>query len=256
MVNNIEGELSIVISGSFRKYYTEIRNTIKEFESLGFQVLSPKHSNVVNPEGDFVLLESDETTCPEKIEREHLKAIYRADALYLYNPEGYIGPSSAMEMGWALALEKPIYVKDICEDITLRYFTIKTDSLEQIKMQLIEKHTSLYEKLSPQSSLQNLQSYIKHVFIERGFDSETPRDKVLLMLEEFGELAKALRKYVGLKIDKHRKQRYTELKYELADILIYLLDLSNACNIDLFEAFKEKEHENKKRRWGNIDQTV
>lgn len=68
-------------------------------------------------------------------------------------------------------------------------------------------------------------------------------------MRKWGELAKALRKYVGLKIDQDKKDRYSQLEHELADVFIYLLDLSNVCKIDLLKSFKEKEHENNKRFW-------
>jgi len=252
MIHKIEDRLSIVISGSFRKHYKDICVMIRNFENQGIEVLSPRHSTVINPGEDFVLLETDETTCPEKLEREHLNAICQASALYLYNPDGYVGLSSAMEVGWALALGKPIYVNEVCEDATLRYFASKTAKPEEIRVQLIDKQDNLADILSPQLSLVALQSYVQKIIDKRGFGEETPRDKVLLMLEEFGELAKALRKYVGLKIDKEREQQYADLKFELADILFYLLDLANTCGIDLFEAFREKETENAKRRWGNV----
>ncbi|OJI06926.1 hypothetical protein BK004_02190, partial [bacterium CG10_46_32] len=70
-----------------------------------------------------------------------------------------------------------------------------------------------------------------------------------LMVEEVGELAKALRKYLGLKSDEDRKDRYPALEGELADVFIYLLDLANLLNISLFHALHEKERENEKRSW-------
>lgn len=252
MIHRIEDGLSIVISGSFRKHYKDICVMIKNFESQGIEVLSPRHSAVVNPGEDFVLLETDKTTCPEKLEREHLNAISQASALYLYNPDGYLGLSSAMEIGWALALGKPIYVKEFCEDGTLRCFASKTATPDEIRIQLLSRQDNLTDTLTPQLSLVALQAYVRRIVDKRGFGEETPRDKVLLMLEEFGELAKALRKYIGLKIDKNKEQQYADLKFELADILIYLLDLANACGIDLFEAFREKEVENAKRRWETV----
>lgn len=250
MIDGSTNGLAVVISGSFRKHYDDIRETIKGFESLGVNVLSPKHSDVVNPGEEFVLLESDGNACPERIEREHLAAICRADALYLCNKEGYIGPSSAMELGWALAMGKPVYTKEPCKDAALQHFVGRAATPNEVKADLLERRPDTVQSLGWQASLKVLQSYIREVGIERGFDSETPRDKVLLMLEEFGELAKALRKYIGLKIDEDRKEHYTELRYELADILIYLLDLANACGIDLFDAFQEKERRNANRRWG------
>ena len=59
MIHRIENGLSIVISGSFRKHYKEICVMIRNFESQGIQVLSPRHSVVINPGEDFVLLETD-----------------------------------------------------------------------------------------------------------------------------------------------------------------------------------------------------
>jgi len=251
MTKSKEDKLKIVISGSFRKHYSDIRDIIRKFENLDIQVLSPQHSNVVDPEEDFVLLETDKFNCPETLERAHLNEISKADALYLYNPEGYIGPSSAMELGWALSLGKPIFAREICKDSTLKHFVKKIDKLEEIASEFIARRNSPINMLSPQSSLNILQNYVKQVAAQRGFDNETPRDKVLLMLEEFGELAKAMRKYIGLKMDKDKSQSYTELKHEFADILFYLLDLSNACGIDLFHSFQEKEMENVNRKWHN-----
>lgn len=252
MIDGNANGLTVVISGSFRKYYDGIRETITRFENLGVKILSPRHSDVVNPGEDFVLLESDGNACPEGIEREHLDAIRRADALYLYNEEGYIGPSSAMELGWALALGKPIYAKETCKDAAVRHFAGKAATPDEVKTDLLERGSAGGRTPNRQASLEALQSYVRKVGAERGFDSETPRDKVLLMLEEFGELAKALRKYIGLKIDEDRQEHYTELKYELADVLIYLIDLANTCGIDLFDAFQEKERQNAERRWRRV----
>jgi len=251
MAKSKEGILKIVISGSFRKHYNDIRDAIKRFENLNIQVLSPQHSNVLNPDEDFVLLETDKIACPETLERAHLNEISNADALYLYNPEGYIGPASAMELGWAISLGKPIFAMEICKDATLKHFVKKIDKLEEISSGIIARRGSSIDMLNPQSSLNIIQHYVKQVTAQRGFDNETPRDKVLLMLEEFGELAKAMRKYTGLKINKDKCQSYTELKREFADILFYLLDLSNACGIDLFNSFQEKEIENINREWIN-----
>jgi NTP pyrophosphatase (non-canonical NTP hydrolase) len=60
---------------------------------------------------------------------------------------------------------------------------------------------------------------------------------------------KPLWKYIGLKVDQEKKERYSQVEHELADVLIYLLHLANACNIDLFKAFHKKEYENHKRVW-------
>jgi NTP pyrophosphatase (non-canonical NTP hydrolase) len=105
--------------------------------------------------------------------------------------------------------------------------------------------------LSASMSLGELSAYIHAVIKQRGFDDERPQDIMLLMVEEVGELAKALRKFVGLKIDQRKEDSYTSAEEEIADVFIYLLDLCNALNIDPFTALKNKELKNEQRFWSS-----
>lgn len=246
---NSKKQPTIVVSGSFRKHFKAITEKIREMEKLGIKVLSPKVSKVVNPEDEFVVLETDNTTDPKILEQYHLNAIYKADALYIYNPNGYIGASTTMELGWAMALGKPIYVKEVVEDFTLKLFCENVVTPQELKDELFNKQNCLINTVEDRASITMLQEYIYNMAIRRGFNNETPKDIMLLMVEEIGELAKALRKYIGLKVDQEKNHTYTHIKYELADIFIYLLSLANACNIDLFKAFKDKEMKNNKRVW-------
>ncbi len=248
-MTNESKKLSIVVSGSFRKHFEGISKIIKEFEDLDMQVLSPKPSKVINPEHEFVILETADTNDPKTLEQRHLDAIEKADALYIYNLEGYIGASATLELGWAVSLGKPIYTKEQSEDFTLKLFSGEVATPIEVKEKLLNNKINLIETINNRSSVKKLQEYIHDVVVQRGFDDEAPADIMLLMVEEVGELAKALRKYIGLKIDQNKKDKYAQLEHELADVFIYLLDLSNVCKIDLFQALKEKEHENNKRFW-------
>jgi len=96
-------------------------------------------------------------------------------------------------------------------------------------------------------SLAELKGYIAAVVKQRGFMQEGPRDVVLLMVEEVGELAKAVRKLVGLKIDQSKAGSYSLVEEEAADVFFYLLELCHVLNIDLFTALKNKELKNEKR---------
>jgi NTP pyrophosphatase (non-canonical NTP hydrolase) len=96
-------------------------------------------------------------------------------------------------------------------------------------------------------SLDELKTYIAAVVKQRGFEQEGPRDVMLLMVEEVGELAKSIRKLVGLKIDQRKAENYSSVEEEVADVLFYLLHLCNVLNIDLFTALKNKELKNEKR---------
>ena len=57
-------------------------------------------------------------------------------------------------------------------------------------MELKEKYNSLTNK----SSVQELQEYVKQMIITRGFQDEDIKDLMILLTEETGELAKAIRK--------------------------------------------------------------
>jgi len=62
-----------------------------------------------------------------------------------------------------------------------------------------------------------------------------------------GELFKAIRQAEGLNIDNH--SRYSEVAHELADILIYICAIANRYQVDLENAFRDKEAINKRRKW-------
>ena len=71
----------------------------------------------------------------------------------------------------------------------------------------------------------------------------------LLLSEEVGELAKAVRNYAGLYTEKNIKKDKFELEEEFADVLNYLFDLANCFDIDLEEAFRKKDKINAERTW-------
>src|SRR3990172_1568789 len=53
---------------------------------------------------------------------EHLKNIKKSDAVYIYNRGSYLGPAVTVEIGYALALGKPIYARAQVKDITVTNF--------------------------------------------------------------------------------------------------------------------------------------
>ena len=108
----------------------------------------------------------------------------------------------------------------------------------------------LLKKLTDKSSINEIQSYIKEVMQIRGFNKEKSSDKILLLVEEVGELAKAIRKNEKkLGIDKTKEYNYSSIESEIADVFIVLLSICDVLNINLFRAFLDKEEENIKRVW-------
>ena len=108
----------------------------------------------------------------------------------------------------------------------------------------------LLKKLSKENSINEIQSYIKKIMEIRGFNKEKSSDKILLLVEEVGELAKAIRKNERkIGIDKTKEYNYSSVESEIADVFIVLLSICDVLNIDLFKVFLDKEEENIKRTW-------
>lgn len=102
--------------------------------------------------------------------------------------------------------------------------------------------------LKDDPTLKELQHYLAEVCQERGWIKDSPSEKFVLFIEEVGELAKALRKAVGL-YEERAKPRDISLEEEFADVLSYLLDLANCFQVDLEQAFRAKEQINQSRTW-------
>ena len=115
---------------------------------------------------------------------------------------------------------------------------------------MVNIQQELLKKLSDKSSINEIQSYIKKVMEVRGFNKEKSSDKILLLVEEVGELAKAIRKNEKkLGIDKTKEYNYSSIESEIADVFIVLLSICDILNMDLLKVFLDKEEENIKRIW-------
>lgn len=111
-----------------------------------------------------------------------------------------------------------------------------------------EKLKKKLDKLNENSSVLEIQNYINEMKIDRGFNTVSIEREMMLMLEEFGELAKAIRKSTKGRLD-IAKTYNLNVEEELADVFIYLLNIANMNNVDLFKAFKDKENKNCDRIW-------
>lgn len=105
------------------------------------------------------------------------------------------------------------------------------------------------KKLSPEDleALRRIQAYIWQMNIDRGFNLEDAPKKMLMLTEEVGEVAKAVRKFSGLKFDASTSR--SDLAEEIADVFIVLLGLASLTGVDAAEALKSKEDKNSKRNW-------
>lgn len=114
----------------------------------------------------------------------------------------------------------------------------------------MEEQKKLLELLNRQSSIDDIQLYIKKAITIRGFSDQRIQDKMLLLLEETGELAKAIRKTLPeASIDYSKIENYTNIEEEIADVFIVLLSICNKLNINLYDSVIKKEKNNIERKW-------
>jgi len=246
MTENNAG-ITATISGSFNKYLDQIRQKIQEFEKAGIRILSPRYTRPISCRDHFIILESDKGT-PVDIELNHLAAISQSDFLYVVNPAGYIGKSVSLEIGYALSRDIPVYSLETPKDYLLSLFIKPEKSIDAIKKAFRAHLDTPIEKLPETRSptLTELQDYVRCMVKRRGFEKETIKDVLLLFVEEVGELAREIRSFTDLKVSGKPKDN---LRQELADCLIYLIDLANLSNIELGNAVREKEKINSGRKW-------
>ena len=114
----------------------------------------------------------------------------------------------------------------------------------------MKNQKELFENLNSLSTLPQIQDYISKVLELRGFSNQTVQDKLLLLIEEVGELAKSVRKFSsGASVDERKLSNYSNVESELADVFIVLVSVADKLNLDLFEYLKQKESENINRVW-------
>ncbi len=112
---NIQEAKNVVICGSFNKHLQQIRQLIQSLNNKGISVLSPKSTEVVGSEGDFVLFKEDiiENHNTWSIEEVHLKAMDQCDFVIACNYDNYIGVSTTFELEHAYrANKKIVFVED------------------------------------------------------------------------------------------------------------------------------------------------
>ena len=108
----------------------------------------------------------------------------------------------------------------------------------------------LWKNLNSDNTILQVQEYIRKVIELRGFSEQNIEKIMLLLTEEVGELAKAIRKdKTSMSIDKSKIKNYDTIESEVADVFIVLCSICNKLNIDLFSSLKEKEKENIERKW-------
>jgi hypothetical protein len=117
--------LAATVSGSFHRHMEAITSAVRELATLSVRVLSPADPRVVAAQGEFLFVASDRVRSVRLVQDRHLESIRAANFLWLVCPDGYVGQSASMEVGFAAAAGVPIFATHAPGDLTLReYVTI------------------------------------------------------------------------------------------------------------------------------------
>jgi hypothetical protein len=100
----------------------QVRDAVYELTDLGILVQSPTDPRVVAQVEEFIFVASDHLRAIPLVQGLHLAAITRSDFLWLVDPEGYVGLSAALEIGYAAANSVPVFSLYAPQDQTLRHF--------------------------------------------------------------------------------------------------------------------------------------
>lgn len=115
----------ICICGSF-KFYQEMERAAAYLRKYGFTVIVPQPSHIRHGHKPEELKSKYDKKTLTKWEGEgayqYLSNIRRSDIVYIFNQGSYVGPAATVEIGYSLALGKPIYARAKIRDITVTNF--------------------------------------------------------------------------------------------------------------------------------------
>lgn len=131
------------VSGSFHRHMQEIARAVHELASLQVRVLSPADPRVVAHQGEFLFVASDPVRSVRLVQDRHLESIRAANFLWLVCPDGYVGQSASMEIGYAAAVGIPVFASRPPDDLTLRqYVSMKPSIYEAVRIIAAQRPTA------------------------------------------------------------------------------------------------------------------
>jgi nucleoside 2-deoxyribosyltransferase len=124
--------LTVSIIGSYNKHLAQMRRLSTECRKLGFEVLIPKYAVRKFSKNRFVYLRGENGT-PKELQEKNFRFIGHSSFVLVANPRGYIGPSTAMEIGFAIARGIPVFCTDKPRDFVFRLYTMYGKKISEIK---------------------------------------------------------------------------------------------------------------------------
>lgn len=125
-------KIAATVSGSFHRHMQAISSAVQDLASRGIRVLSPADPRVVAAQGEFLFVASDRVRSVRVVQDRHLECIRAANFVWLVCPDGYVGQSAAMEVGFAAAAGVPLFSTRAPNDLTLREYVRVVPSLAEV----------------------------------------------------------------------------------------------------------------------------
>jgi hypothetical protein len=145
---------------------SEIQDAVAELTDLGAEVLSPADPRVVDSFGGFLYVASDRLRAIRTVQSRHLAAIEASDFVWLVAPDGYVGTSAAMEIGFASAVETPVFTDSTPSDLTLRQYVTTISSIAVAINRIAEPGDEPYDVLlDPSGAVERAHAHLD--FVER-----------------------------------------------------------------------------------------
>ena len=110
------------------KYRDLIKETITSLNKIGITAMFPNL--------DYSDKNSDEASTLDEKKRlamEHYTAIDESDVVYFITPNSYIGTSCKLELGYAIAKNKPIYFSEPTNDIGIDCYVKKFIRINELE---------------------------------------------------------------------------------------------------------------------------
>jgi hypothetical protein len=123
--------INATVSGSFHRHLAAISSSVLELHEYGIKVLSPADPRIVDSLDEFLFVASDRIRSVRLVQDRHLESIRGADFVWLVAPDGYVGQSAAMEVGFAVANSVPIFGLHRPNDLTLRQYVRTVHNLRE-----------------------------------------------------------------------------------------------------------------------------
>lgn len=134
--------LTATVSGSFHRHMSDIYTAVGELTAAGVKVLSPSDPRIVDYLGEFLFVASDRLRSIRLVQDRHLHCIKASSFLWLVAPDGYVGQSASMEIGFAAAQGKPIYCDAVLSDVTLNQYVTQVSDIRS-SVAAVDKTKSL-----------------------------------------------------------------------------------------------------------------